>query len=333
MAGAQRRASEGSRYSGERDLENPLAAVMMGLIYVNPEGVDGKPDPLKTAHDMRVTFARMAMNDEETVALTAGGHTVGKAHGNGSAALLGPAPEGAPTRGAGPRLDEPHGARHRPRHRDQRHRRRLDHPPDEMGQRLLRPAARLRLGLKKKPGRRLAVGADQHREEDMPVDVEDPSIRCNPMMTDADMAMKFDPAYRKISERFHKDPAYFSDVFARAWFKLTHRDMGPKAATSARTCRRRPDLAGPGAGRPQGLRRRAVKAKIAASGLSISDMVAPPGTAPAPSAARTSAAAPTARASASPRRRTGKATSRPVWPRCWRCWKRSPRRPAPAWPT
>ena len=138
--------SANSRYSGERDLENPLAAVQMGLIYVNPEGVDGKPDPLKTAQDVRVTFARMAMNDEETVALTAGGHTVGKATAMATPPMLGPGPEGCRCGRAGPRLDQPHQPRHWPRHRDQRHRRRLDHPPDQVGQRLLRPAAQLRLG-------------------------------------------------------------------------------------------------------------------------------------------------------------------------------------------
>jgi catalase-peroxidase len=265
--------SENSRYSGERDLDNPLAAVMMGLIYVNPEGVDGKPDPLKTAHDVRVTFARMAMNDEETVALTAGGHTVGKAHGNGSAANLGPAPEGADldeqglgwnnhtTRGVGRDTVtsgiEGAWTTTRP-----------------VGQRLLRPAARLRLGTEEEPGRRLAVGTRRHPEEDKPVDVEDPSIRCNPIMTDADMAMKMDPAYRKISERFHKDPAYFSDVFARAWFKLTHRDMGPKSRYIG------PEVPAEDliwqdpvpAGRTD-YDVAAVKAKIAASGLSIGDMV------------------------------------------------------------
>ncbi len=189
MACAQRQ--RGSRYSGQRDLENPLAAVMMGLIYVNPEGVDGKPDPIKTAHDMRVTFARMAMNDEETVALTAGGHTVGKTHGNGSAANLGPAPEGADleeqgfgwmnhtTRGIG-RNAVTSGIEVRG-------------PSDQVGQRLLRHAVQARLVVAEVAGRGLAVGEPVDiEEEDMPVDVEDPSIRRKPIMTDADMALRFD---------------------------------------------------------------------------------------------------------------------------------------------
>jgi catalase-peroxidase len=267
--------SANSRYSGERDLENPLAAVMMGLIYVNPEGVDGKPDPLKTAHDVRVTFARMAMNDEETVALTAGGHTVGKAHGNGSAANLGPAPEAADVDEQGLGWN--------------------NHSSRSVGRDTVTSGIEgawtthptkwdngyfdLLLGydwwLGKSP-----AGAHQWepvniREEDMPVDVEDPSIRCKPMMTDADMAMKFDPEYRKIAERFHKDPAYFSEVFARAWFKLTHRDMGPKARYIG------PDVPQEDliwqdpvpAGRKD-YDVAAVKAKIAGSGLSISEMVA-----------------------------------------------------------
>ena len=267
--------SENSRYSGERDLDNPLAAVMMGLIYVNPEGVDGKPDPLKTAHDVRVTFARMAMNDEETVALTAGGHTVGKAHGNGDAKRLGPAPEAADleeqglgwnnhtTRGVG---------------RDTvtsgiegawtTHPTRWDNGYFD-----------LLLGyeweLKKSPAGAWQWEPVGIREEDKPADVEDPSIRHNPIMTDADMAMKMDPAYRAISERFHKDPAYFSDVFARAWFKLTHRDLGPKSRYIG------PEVPAEDliwqdpvpAGRT-GYDVAAVKAKIAASGLSIGEMVA-----------------------------------------------------------
>lgn len=266
--------SAGSRYSGERDLENPLAAVMMGLIYVNPEGVDGQPDPQRTAHDIRVTFARMAMDDEETVALTAGGHTVGKAHGNGDAALLGPAPEAADIAEQGLGWNN-HTSRGIGRDTVTSgiegawttHPTRWDNGYFEM-----------LLGheweLVKSP-----AGAWQYQpvgiaDADKPVDVEDPSIRTMPIMTDADMAMKVDPAYRAISERFRADPAYFSDVFARAWFKLTHRDMGPKARYFG------PDVPAEDliwqdpvpAGRSD-YDVAAVKARIAASGLSVSDMV------------------------------------------------------------
>jgi catalase-peroxidase len=270
--------SAGSRYSGERDLENPLAAVMMGLIYVNPEGVDGKPDPLKTARDVRITFARMAMNDEETVALTAGGHTVGKAHGNGSAANLGPAPEGAEIEEQGLGWQ--------------------NHTTRGVGRDTVTSGiegAWTTYPMKWNTGRgsyfdlllrydwwltKSPAGAHQWEpiniaEEDMPVDVEDPSKRCKPMMTDADMAMKFDPAYRKIAERFRDDPKAFEDAFARAWFKLTHRDMGPKARYFG------PDVPKEDliwqdpvpAGRTD-YDVAAVKAKIAAAGLSVSEMVA-----------------------------------------------------------
>ncbi|MFM5635960.1 catalase/peroxidase HPI [Aeromonas veronii] len=264
----------GGRYSGERDLENPLAAVMMGLIYVNPEGVDGQPDPLKTAQDMRVTFARMAMDDEETVALTAGGHTVGKAHGNGDAKQLGPEPEGASLEEQGLGWINHHsrgigrntvtsgieGA--------------WTTHPTQWDNGYFDLLFKYDWWLQKSP-----AGAHQWEpiniaEEDMPVDVEDPSIRCKPMMTDADMALKFDPEYRKIAERFRDDPAAFSDAFARAWFKLTHRDMGPKSR-----------YVGPyvptedliwqdpvPAGRAD-YDVAAVKARIAASGLSISERV------------------------------------------------------------
>ncbi|WP_429207662.1 catalase/peroxidase HPI [Aeromonas veronii] len=264
----------GGRYSGERDLENPLAAVMMGLIYVNPEGVDGQPDPLKTAQDMRVTFARMAMDDEETVALTAGGHTVGKAHGNGDAKQLGPEPEGASLEEQGLGWINHHsrgigrntvtsgieGA--------------WTTHPTQWDNGYFDLLFKYDWWLQKSP-----AGAHQWEpiniaEEDMPVDVEDPSIRCKPMMTDADMALKFDPDYRKIAERFRDDPAAFSDAFARAWFKLTHRDMGPKSR-----------YVGPyvptedliwqdpvPAGRAD-YDMAAVKARIAASGLSISERV------------------------------------------------------------
>ncbi len=267
--------SEGSRYSGERDLANPLAAVMMGLIYVNPEGVDGKPDPLKTARDMRVTFARMAMDDEETVALTAGGHTVGKAHGNGDAGNLGPAPEGADieeqgfgwmnhkTRGVG-RDSVTSGIEgawtSNPTKWDNGYfRMLLDHEWE----------------LTKSPAGAWQYKPVSIKPEDMPVDVEDPAIRCMPMMTDADMALKVDPDYRKISERFAADQAYFEDVFARAWFKLTHRDMGPKSRYIG------PDVPQEDliwqdpvpAGR-QDYDVAAVKAKIAAAGLGVAEMVA-----------------------------------------------------------
>jgi catalase-peroxidase len=266
--------SEGSRYSGQRDLENPLAAVMMGLIYVNPEGVDGKSDPLKTAHDMRVTFARMAMNDEETVALTAGGHTVGKAHGNGSAANLGPAPEGAEieeqgmgwnnhkTRGIG-RDTVTSGIEGA-----------WTTHPTKWDNGYFHLLFKYDWELKKSPAGATQWEPINIEEEDKPVDVEDPSIRHNPIMTDADMALKMDPAYRKISERFHQDPAYFSEVFARAWFKLTHRDMGPKSRYVG------PDVPqedliwqDPIPAGKTGYDVAAVKAKIAAAGLSVSELV------------------------------------------------------------
>ncbi|RVU41992.1 catalase/peroxidase HPI [Rheinheimera riviphila] len=222
-------ANENSRYSDDRKLENPLAAVMMGLIYVNPEGVDGNPDPLKTAADMRETFARMAMDDEETVALTAGGHTVGKAHGNGSPANLGPAPEGADIHEQGFGW--------------------MNHQSRGIGRNTVTSGVEgawtthptkwdngyfyllftYDWQLTKSPAGAWQWEPVSIREEDKPVDVEDPSIRCNPMMTDADMALKMDPAYRQISEKFYANPAYFDEVFARAWFKLTHRDLGPKA--------------------------------------------------------------------------------------------------------
>ena len=267
--------SEGSRYSGQRDLENPLAAVMMGLIYVNPEGVDGKPDPIKTAHDMRVTFARMAMNDEETVALTAGGHTVGKAHGNGSAAVLGPAPEGADleeqgfgwmnhtTRGIG-RDTVTSGIEGA-----------WTSHPTKWDNGYFDMLFKHDWWLQKSPAGAWQWEPVNIAEEDMPVDVEDPSIRRKPMMTDADMALRFDPAYRKIAERFRNDQAYFEDVFARAWFELTHRDMGPKARYLG------PDVPAedliwqdpvPAGNKTYDVA--AVKARIAAAGLSVGDMVA-----------------------------------------------------------
>ena len=271
--------SEGSRYAGSRDgertLENPLAAVMMGLIYVNPEGVDGQPDPLRTARDMRETFARMAMDDEETVALTAGGHTVGKAHGNGDAAQLGPAPEGADLHEQGLGWNARSG---RGIGRDAvtsgiegawtTHPTRWDNGYFDM-------LFGHEWTLRKSPAGAWQWEPVDIRDEDRPVDVEDASIRCNPIMTDADMALKMDPLYRPIAERFHRDPAHFSEVFARAWFKLTHRDMGPKVRYLG------PDVPAEDllwqdpvpAGRSD-IDLDAVRAQIRASGLSLADRIA-----------------------------------------------------------
>ncbi|TVP79569.1 MAG: catalase/peroxidase HPI [Puniceicoccaceae bacterium] len=209
-------------------MENPLAAVQMGLIYVNPEGVNGKPDPLKTAAHVRVTFARMAMNDEETVALTAGGHTVGKCHGNGRAENLGPDPEAEELEAQGLGwLNKTSRGIGRDTVSSGLEGAWTTHPT-QWDNGYFELLLNYDWELKKSP-----AGASQWepiniKEEHKPVDVEDPSIRYNPIMTDADMAMKMDPEYRKISEKFYQDPAYFSEVFARAWFKLTHRDLGPK---------------------------------------------------------------------------------------------------------
>jgi catalase-peroxidase len=268
--------SEG-RYKNLEDpstLEDPLAATHMGLIYVNPEGVNGKSDPLKTAAQIRETFARMAMNDEETVALTAGGHTVGKAHGNGNPANLGPSPEGADVAEAGMGW--------------------MNHTTRSVGRDTVSSGIEgawttnptkwdngyfyqlftYDWELTKSP-----AGASQWqpigiKEEDKPVDVEDPSIRLMPMMTDADMAMIKDPVYRAISEKFYANPDYFSEVFARAWFKLTHRDMGPKVRYIG------PDVPAedliwqdPIPAGNKNFDVAEAKAKIAATGLSISELV------------------------------------------------------------
>lgn len=219
---------ENSRYSGERDLENPLAAVMMGLIYVNPQGVDGNPDPLKTAHDMRVTFARMAMNDEETVALTAGGHTVGKAHGNGDANALGPEPEAAAVETQGFGWLNPKGNGNGPDTITSGLEGAWTSHPDKWNHTYFDILFNHEWELKKSPAGAWQWEPINMKEEDKPVDAHNPSVRRNPIMTDADMALKMDPEYRKISEKFRNDPAYFEDVFARAWFKLTHRDLGPR---------------------------------------------------------------------------------------------------------
>jgi catalase-peroxidase len=221
-----------NRYSDDQKretLENPLAAVQMGLIYVNPEGVDGQPDPQRTAHDVRETFKRMAMNDEETVALTAGGHTVGKAHGHGDAGALGEAPEGAPIEHQGFGWMNPKGKGKAEDTVTSGLEGAWTTHPDRWDFDYFRILLNHEWEVKKSPAGAWQWEPVDIKEEDKPLDAHRPGVRQNPIMTDADMAMKVDPAYRKISERFAKDPDYFADVFARAWFKLTHRDLGPKS--------------------------------------------------------------------------------------------------------
>jgi len=266
-----------SRYDDVDDpstMENPLAAVQMGLIYVNPEGVNGKPDPLKTAEQVRETFKRMAMNDEETAALTAGGHTVGKTHGNGDADTLGPDPEAADVEEQGFGWKNPNmGGKAANAVTSGLEGAWTTHPTTfDMGY------FDLLFGyeweLKKSPAGAWQWEPVDIKEEDKPVDATDPSIRHNPMMTDADMAMKMDPAYRAICEKFMKDPEYFKDAFARAWFKLTHRDMGPKARYVG------PDVPqedliwqDPIPAGPTNYDIGAIKSKIEASGLSTGELV------------------------------------------------------------
>ncbi|WNO09550.1 catalase/peroxidase HPI [Teredinibacter sp. KSP-S5-2] len=217
-------------YSENRDaLDNPLAAVQMGLIYVNPEGVDGNPDPLKTAKDIRLTFARMAMNDEETVALTAGGHTVGKCHGNGDASKLGPDPEAADVEEQGLGWHNPQGKGVGNQTITSGIEGAWTTNPTKWDNGYFYMLFNYDWELKKSPAGAWQWEPIDIRDEDKPTDVENPSVKHNPIMTDADMAMVKDPIYREISERFYKDPDYFSEVFARAWFKLTHRDLGPKS--------------------------------------------------------------------------------------------------------
>jgi catalase-peroxidase len=220
-----------SRYAengNSESLENPLAAVQMGLIYVNPEGVDGKPDPLKTAHDVRSTFKRMAMNDEETVALAAGGHTVGKAHGNGDASKLGESPEGGDIHEQGFGWANPQGKGHGLEAVTSGLEGAWTTTPDRWNHTYFYLLLNYDWELKKSPAGAWQWEPINIKEEDKPFDAHLPGVRRNPIMTDADMAMKMDPEYRKISERFYQDPKYFEDTFARAWFKLTHRDLGPK---------------------------------------------------------------------------------------------------------
>lgn len=221
-----------NRYANDTDretLENPLAAVQMGLIYVNPEGVDGNPDPLKTAQDVRMTFKRMAMNDEETVALTAGGHTVGKSHGNGDPDLLGQSPEGAEIQNQGFGWMNPKGKGNADDTVTSGLEGAWTTNPTKWDNGYFDMLLNHEWEVKKSPAGAWQYEPVKIKEEDKPLDAYNPDKRQNPIMTDADMAMKMDPEYRKISERFYKDPEYFEKVFARAWFKLTHRDLGPRS--------------------------------------------------------------------------------------------------------
>jgi catalase-peroxidase len=267
-----------SRYSGERDLENPLAAVQMGLIYVNPEGPDGQPIPAASAKDVRETFARMAMNDEETVALVAGGHTFGKCHGAGPATHVGPEPEAAPV--------EQQGLGWKSTYKSGK-------GGDAIGSGLegawkpnpttwdmgyLKVLFKYEWELLKSPAGAYIWLAKDVDEEDMVVDAHDPSKKNRPMMTTADLSLKFDPVYEKIARRYLANPAEFADAFARAWFKLTHRDMGPRSRYLGPEVPAEeliwqdpvPDVDHPLVDAKEIA---ALKAKILASGLSVADLV------------------------------------------------------------
>ena len=218
-----------SRYTGDRDLENPLAAVQMGLIYVNPEGPDGNPDPVASGKDVRETFARMAMNDEETVALTAGGHTFGKAHGAGDPALVGPVPEAAGLAEMGLGWKSSFGSGKAGDAIGSGIEGAWKPNPIKWDMGYLKVLFKYEWELVKSPAGAHQWLAKDVDDEDMVVDAFDPSKKHRPMMTTADMSMRFDPIYEKISRRYLENPEEFADAFARAWFKLTHRDMGPRA--------------------------------------------------------------------------------------------------------
>ncbi len=267
-----------SRYSGDRDLDNPLAAVQMGLIYVNPEGPDGQPIPAASAHDVRTTFARMAMNDEETVALVAGGHTFGKCHGAGPATHVGPEPEAAPLEemGLGWKSDFKSGkggdtissgieGAWKPK-------------PTTWDMGYLKVLFKYEWELLKSPAGAYQWLAKDVEPEDMVVDAHDPSKKVRPMMTTADLSLKFDPIYEKIAKRYLANPEEFADAFARAWFKLTHRDMGPRSRYLGPEVPAEeliwqdpvPAVTHPLVDAADAV---ALKAKILASGLSVSQLV------------------------------------------------------------
>ncbi|MBR0681754.1 catalase/peroxidase HPI [Roseomonas eburnea] len=267
------------RYTGDRQLENPLAAVQMGLIYVNPEGPNGNPDPVASGRDIRETFSRMAMNDEETVALTAGGHTFGKCHGAGDAGLVGREPEAAPMEQMGLGWKSSFGSGKGGDAITSGIEGAWTPTPTKWDNSYFDMLLGYEWELTKSP-----AGAHQWKPKDpaaatLVPDAHDPTRRHPPMMTTADMAMKMDPEYRKISERFHKNPDQFADAFARAWFKLTHRDMGPKSRYLGAMVPKE-DLIWQDPVPPvthklvEEADVAALKAKILASGLSVSQLVA-----------------------------------------------------------
>ena len=217
------------RYEGDRELDDPLAAVQMGLIYVNPEGPNGEPIPIESAKDVRETFARMAMNDEETVALIAGGHTFGKAHGAGDPSLVGPEPEGAPLEQQGLGWKSTHGSGKAGDAIGSGIEGAWKPNPTKWDSGYLKVLFKYEWELLKSPAGAYIWLSKDTEDEDMVVDAHDPSKKHRPMMTTADLSLKFDPEYEKISRRYLENPDEFADAFARAWFKLTHRDMGPKS--------------------------------------------------------------------------------------------------------
>ena len=218
-----------NRYSGDRELAQPLGAVQMGLIYVNPQGPNGNPDPVASGRDVRETFARMAMNDEETVALVAGGHTFGKAHGAGPDSHVGPEPEGAPMEAAGFGWLSTHGSGKAGDAITSGIEGAWKPNPTKWDNGYFDMLFGYEWELVKSPAGAHQWRAKDVRPEHMIPDAHDPSVKHAPMMTTADLSLRFDPIYEPISRRFHKDPQGFADAFARAWFKLTHRDMGPRA--------------------------------------------------------------------------------------------------------
>ena len=310
-----------SRYTGDRDLENPLAAVQMGLIYVNPEGPDGNPDPVASGRDVRATFARMAMNDEETVALVAGGHTFGKCHGAGPASHVGPEPEAAPIEEQGLGWKSSFGSGKGGDTISSGIEGAWKPNPTTWDMGYLNVLFKYEWELVKSPAGAHQWLAKDVAAEDMVVDAHDPSKKHRPMMTTADLSLRFDPIYEPIARRYLQNPKELADAFARAWFKLTHRDMGPRSRYLGPEVPAEeliwqdpvpavdhelidaPDIA-------------ALKGKILASGLSVSrNWSPPPGRRHPRSAAPTSAAVPTGPAFVWRRKRIGKSTSRPNWRR------------------